>query len=391
MKRDKVISINLIMYIILLNFNKVLKIMGIPIFYFPMFFLLSYIVIKDLKDKKTLKINLFLVFWIIYAVMLIILYGSNLAATKALASLITNIFSFIIITRLLDKNFEVIKDIIKGVKISVLINILIAMWEIITNSHVIGLSEDYIRRFYGIPLTFFANANDLSVVLVSYIVILLIDICMKKNEKNSKGNMFFTIILILATYFIVLKTKSMIGICAVPCIILLTVLFKKYYYKKNKYFFLLIILIMGLTIYLGIGDTINLQEYSTIQSRIDIWGPTLAQFINYYGIGIGPGQNEVIGLGQVHSILIEILSEYGIVIFSIFIGIYFKWIQHTKKLAINSLENNILFFVILSYSLILLMLSISTSSMTKLYPVWGCIAICFAFIKKYEKKIGGKE
>lgn len=390
MKKNKIISINLIIYIILLSFNKTIKVVLIPVFYLPMFFLLTYIIIQDFKDKKTLKINLFFVFWLIYTTILIILYGINLEATKALASLFTNIASFIIITRLLDRNIDYIINIINAVKISAIVNIIVAMWEIITKSHISILTEEYLRRFDGIPLTFFANANDLSVVLVSFIVILLIDICIKNKKKKSKGSILINILLLVATYFIVIKTRSIIGICAVPTIILLAFFYKKYYFKRNKYIFLLILLILGFIFYLSIGDTINIQDYSTIQSRIDIWKPALKQSINYYGIGIGPGQNEVIGVGQVHCIFIEILSEYGIIIFSIFIGIYFKWILKTKKIAINLLENNIMFFYMLSYEIIVAILSISTSSMTKLYPVWCGIAICFAFIKEYEKIDGGK-
>lgn len=390
MKKNKMISVNLIIYIILLNFNKTVKIMLIPVFYLPMFFLLTYVIIQDFKDKKTLKINLFFAFWLVYATILIISYGINLEATKALASLFTNIASIVIITRLVDRDIDYVINIINAVKISVVINIVVAIWEIVTKLHINILTEEYLRRFYGIPLTFFANANDLSVVLVSYVVILLIDICIRNKKKKSKGSILINIVLLVATYFIIIKTKSLIGICAVPCIILLTFFYKKYYFKRNKYIFLLILLILGSILYLSVGDTMNIQDYSAIQSRIDIWKPALKQFINYYGFGIGPGQNEVIGLGQVHCIFIEILSEYGIIIFTIFIGIYFKWILKTKKIAINLLENNIILFYILSYGIIITILSISTSSMTKLYPVWCCIAICFAIMREYEKINGGK-
>lgn len=384
MKENKIISKILIVYIILLTFNKSIKIISIPIYYFPMFFLLTYIAINDIKYKKTIKLNLFFVFWIFYAVLLMLFSGFSVTSGKALLSLITNISSFVIITRLFDKNFEYMKDAILGIKISVIINVIIAIWEIITKSHVIILTEDYVRRFSGIPLTFYANANDLSVVLTSYVIILLIDIYMRKDNKDNNRNMLFSVSLIMIAYYIIIKTGSLIGICAFPAIIFLTIFFSKYYRKKNKYFFIIILTVI-LFLYLTVGESIKLEQYSTFNSRFDIWKSTLALFISSKGLGIGPGRNEILGVGQAHFLLLEILSEYGIIIFITFIKTYLEWMLKTRKLVINKSRNSKICFTILSFAIILPILSISTSSMTKLYPTWIAIAICFAIIKKSEK------
>ena len=387
MKKNKLISIILIIYIVLLSFNKYIKIFSIPLFCFPMFFLFIYVIIQIMKNWKIDKTTIFLLLWGIYAVILMIM-NYNITSLKSTTALITNIITFIVINRLTNQNFEYIKDCIKGMKIALIINLLAAVWEIITKSHIMILTQEYSRRFFGIPLTFYANANDLSVIMVSFIAILLIDIIINKSNEKSFINKAFTGLLIISSYYIIIKTNSLIGKVAFPAIISLTIFIKLYYRRKSKAILIILIALIIILIYIATGNIMQMKENESFSSRIVIWKSVVNLFIKSNGTGIGPGQNEVIGVGQVHCLPLEILSEYGIFVFFLFTTIYIQGIICAKNNIIlmqKEKDMSIISCIILAFLLILIALSISTSSMTKLYITWGVISICYAILKNIKE------
>lgn len=172
MKKNKLVSIILKLYIILMTFNKFLQIGVLPIYCIPMVILIFFIIGK--VKKISIK-NLFLILWMIYSLISMMLID-NIQAFKSTLSLITNISSIIIITELVKEDSSYLEDCFMAIKFSLSIILMTAIYEIISKAHIIDLTTDYQRRFYGVPIAFYANPNDLATILVSLIVILVLNI-----------------------------------------------------------------------------------------------------------------------------------------------------------------------------------------------------------------------
>ena len=383
MKKNKIIQFLLILYITLLSFNKYFQIFSLPISMYVMAILVIAVLIIY---KKISRFDVFTILWIAIALISVVI-DNNLENTKAFLSLLINISSYFIIFNLIKNNKYYIKDCFTGVKISTIILSFVAIYEIITKEHLMSLSIDYARRFFGVPVAFYVNANDLATTLVSLIIILSIEFIYNKEHNLFLGKLF-NIFLITISSIIIFYTNSTICFASVLTIIILYFLLKKYFSSKNKSILFLAVLVFILlmigTLYFTGSYILNIDS---ISSRIVIWKNAIQLLNNHLLLGIGPGQSEVLGVGQIHFLLLEILISYGIIIFLIFIIKYIKEIKVAKKNINESYNNylkniNIMIYV---FYLLLLVLSICSSSMTKLYLVWVCIAICISIANCKEE------
>lgn len=385
MRKKILISICLVIFIVCLSLNKYIKIISIPIYYIPMSILFIYVIMKIIKTMKIERIFFFLIIWMVYAIILMI-FNYNNSSIMAVTSLMTNIITFLIIENLAKEDVQYIKTSIHAMEISLIIICIVAIYEIITKSHIMQLSSEYSRRFYGLPLTFYVNANDLSVIIVSAISIVLIDM---NWETCSKIKTYILLLLIICGCYVVIMTQSLIGKISILVILVLGMFIKLYYKKKKKIILILLIVFIFGFLYIANNEPIDVGEYDAFSSRFIIWKVVLNIFIASHVVGIGPGQNSIIGVGQVHCLPLEILSEYGIIIFLFLAIMYIKEIMKARNKIIirqQNKKNTTMYSIILSYLIILPILSISTSSMTKLYLTWCAISICHAILTNIKEE-----
>lgn len=355
--------------------NQYFQFIGIPIFIFPLMGLVGKTILRGFlpKDKNKL-IFLFLILWILYA-FIYSLIVDNYYSWRYLLFLFLNVCGFYVICCNCKGNE---KTIVNGFTMGLAINLIVCIWELITHNHIVPLTTSYIRRFSNNPLGFYPNANDLSCFLVVMISIIIIGYIMKNTSKIFK---FFYFVLFCITIYIIYRTKSVIGIFSILfCPVLI------YFIRnvKNKIGIIKLLFIFSILFIMCIiaSNFINLYILKNnlelmFFERTQLWIKAIDLLFSTYLFGIGPGQNRILNDGLVHNVFIEILSEYGIVFFIGFIIIYYFIIKKLFKEE-NDFFNNLRLSIIILISV----LSISTSSLSKIFPIWSVIAFLYAMDSK---------
>ena len=127
----------------------------------------------------------------------------------------------------------------------------------------------------------------------------------------------------------------------------------------------------------------SLEINTMFIERFQLWNNALNLWSKSMIFGIGPGQNALLNYGLVHNYFIEVLSEYGIFIFA---GVIYLFIKILKDKFKNS-------YTWIGYAGLIFLcelpvLSISTSSLTKIFSFWSAIALIYAFNDKKNKTTG---
>lgn len=366
-KPNKFVGFLLTFYIMGSSFIQYFKLFNIPLYYYLLISLFMYSILK--KYNKDSKLVLFLSFWFMYALFLTVI-KFNSYTYKIFVLLSVNLVGVYVVVQLCLYNWNYIRYCISGIRLGLICNVIVGIWEVSTNMHVKVLSLDYERRFSGIPVTFYPNANDLSTVLVCMSVILLLGIIYSR----SKINKILDSVIIMVTYFIIIKTRSSIGIISLPAILLIALLVK-IPVKIKTLLYPIIISVITLS-YNFIFTIFENNYYESIKGRLPLWKSSINLLISSLGLGVGPGQNVVIGNGNVHFIFLEVISEYGLIIGIGFIFFYFADIKRCYKDCSGMLRSSIISFMIF-----FILLSTSSSSMTKLPIVWISVAMLHIFIR----------
>jgi teichuronic acid biosynthesis protein TuaE len=389
----------LFIMIILMCTNVYFQLSNIPVFVLLEGGLLFYIIFRkksktdyELGKERAIickKIFIFLIIWLSYSLMQLLLVANNWAGTRYYIILFINISTFIIIVSMA-RNLKIVRVLNKGIIVGLIINLFVAFWEIKTNSHIMLLTPDYERWFYSIPITFFSNANDLSTFLFFSVVILTIELILAKSKRYK----LFLILLLVTTTYIIVETKSRGGINGIIIyfsMYLMLRLFSKIIKQKRDMlllFSLLMFFLSTVMLLLAINSYFIINSFSSaLDERLHLWSKSFQLFVSSYFMGIGPGQNLIKMDGNVHFFLLEILSEYGIFII---LGLMIVFLKLLKLIYpfINSKLNSL----IASFVIAFIPISISSSSITKIYPVWIVVGIIYAVKINFhnEKEINSR-
>ncbi|CCJ34309.1 O-antigen ligase family protein [Caloramator australicus] len=105
-------------------------------------------------------------------------------------------------------------------------------------------------------------------------------------------------------------------------------------------------------------------------------------------LGLGPGQT-IINIGvNPHNIFLEIMAEYGVFFLMGVLLIYIKILM-----MYNSINEPFISSLILSFSISFLFLTVSSSSLTRIYPVWIVFGLLFSIgnIYSFKKKVNNQK
>lgn len=374
--------------VVLMTTSTYFQIGSLPIFMFLWIVLFSYILMRKktnnndtsdiIQTNKRRTIFTILALWLMYAMIQYLLLGYNWAGTRYFILIFINVTTFIMIISYA-KDINIIKLLNKGILFGLTINLTVAFWEINTSSHIKALTLDYERRFESTPLTFFSNPNDFASFLFCSVVILMFELVMSNNKKYR----FLLYILLGATIYIIFETNSRGGINGIliffSLYIILRIIGKISKGEKNMFgilSLLIFILSIGMLILL-IVDNYFFSIFSTyneyIDDRLYLWEQSFELFINSFLLGIGPGQALIKMGGNVHFLFLEILTEYGVFVVAGLAVVFFKLVKMIYPF-INSKINAL----ITSFIIVFLPVSISSSSMTKIYAIWVIFGIIYA-------------
>lgn len=384
----KIIPFVLFIMVVLMSTSSFFQLGGIPIFMLFWFILICYILLREKpQDKTTLdiikentrtRIITILVIWLLYAMFQFLLFAYNWAGARYFTLILINITTFIIIIDIA-KSINVIRLLNKAILCGLFINLVVAFWEISTDSHIKILSSDYERRFKSIPVTFFSNANDFATFLFCSVVILMFEKVMSKSKKYHL--LIYT--LLGATIYILIQTDSRGGLNGTLLFLAIYILLRTIgKVSKGKKSIMGIFSILMFTSSIMLLLLLIIENYTSsivdmffeyTDGRLDLWEQAFDLFINSFLLGIGPGQSLVKMNGNVHFLLLEIVTEYGVFVVVGLLVIIYKLIKLIFPF-LNSKINTL----ITSFLITFIPVSVSSSSMTKIYPVWIIIGIVFA-------------
>lgn len=368
-------SITLFLTILLMCTSVFYQVGNTPTYLIILFLCIGVFLIK--KNIIISNLNLFLFIWIVYSFIQVYVLDFDQYAVRYYVYLFSNILIFWVIINYC-KTKKLIGCVNKAIILGLVVNLIIGYWEIITGNHIKVLDTNYLRRFENVPVTFYSNANDLATFLICAFFVLMLEMFMTKNKRYK----LFLVFLIFLDGVLIYFTKSRAGIWGIILFVLCWLVFYPIIKKRSLPLFILLLLVLSAAFILLIFlDNQIFKNFFLEVGRQKIWAKALTNFWSAPFFGIGPGQS-LYSSGNVHFVVLEILSEYGLLIFGGAVTIYFT-------MLINVFRKNIPFqFSVLFFGFLILFipLSISSSSMTRIPIVWVVLGIVYSM----QKNVSGE-
>lgn len=374
----------LFVMIVLMSTGTFFKFGGIPAFAFP--WVLAFIGVfllwitrrdcfSSLRPRARRRIILFLVTWLMYGLCQFAFVALNSEGERYFTFLVFNVTSFILVI-VMGSDLRKVQLINRAILGGLVLNLIVAFWELRTNHHIVPLSLDYERRFYAIPLTFFPNANDFATFLVGGVATI-------SNEMVLARNRFYRVVLWLlagCTLYVMTKTQSRGGMLGVLvfCLVYFLLRIARHLSKQSKALFvstLILILVSFLVFILALDSYFFGKIYHdvvTTEDRLYLWNQALDLFVESNLLGIGPGQC-LRRMGNVHFVFLELLAEYGLAIIlgvMLIVVALVVWTHPFYDTKINSL--------VMAFMVAFLPTSMSSSSMTRITIMWIVVASFYA-------------
>lgn len=329
-----------------------------------------------IRNKFVIFFSSFCLFWIGYDILSLLWTPANyFEALKGIFYHIIHFQVFLLLFFFSRKAVCPVKSIMVGWMVFFLLTVPIALVELLLDIHLpisrqgseqmMNLGGIIVQKKFS-SVTFF-NYNTYITVLCFVLPFLLTYIL----KANTRKQILFGWVLYAVITYIMLMNASRGGLLVL--VISFIVFFISYckINKKNRYVFSLIICFFSLFLYLRFGDVLleqisyrfyNRSSFLEDIGRFDVYQYSLKIFLETFGIGVGvegmiPALSSIVGnLGvQIsHNIFLELLVQYGVLIF--IISISFLW-----KIFVCALKNKNI------YSKTLILIAIIT------FPIMGII------------------
>lgn len=388
---DNIGKIICFIFVLTLGFGEVVSFGTIKLSYLTAsaFFFYSIFIEKKLNIfKKGLNFNLFifLLLWIAYSIVQLMWVKNIDLWFSFFRTLLLNILSIILLLNYIGSKDDLVL-VMRSFLFLILICLIVGLWEYKTSQHInyMNYSEMNEITIYNIsnkPLSFFGNINDNASVLFLGLIISLIYFGIER-KKNILINIIRLSFLALIIFEIIIIDARAIKY-SVPFLFI----FILFFYVLNKMSssekttkMLLIAFFISFTIMIIIALSINPIEYyfglisngtdymSDI-GRINIIRNGYEAFLDSFGFGLGAGQSITISNINLHSIYLEILFEYGILVAGYLLFLFIKMMFSSPNVHCGLSD-----CTIRSFPIILLLAGVSSSKLFSLKPFWIVLSI----------------
>lgn len=302
------------------------------------------------KDKRIEFVSYFFVFWIIYAILSLIWTSNRVEGGKEILYYYTHTSLFLMLLIWAKKARLSKFSIINGWCLLIVCTFPIALNELINNQHLITniIDSESLKYFGGdlvVQMKFasvtFGNKNGYVLVLVYALPFLFSKLL---SDAGLKHQLLFWL-LILICFYILFVNASRGGIIAS---IISLIVFLLYYMKiENKHkkaiiisvltFTLIIILYFSRQIFQQIILRLSIGSIISDENRTELIISAFSLFVNsmFIGTGIGSIQTSMHSISAVneitHNLFLEILVQYGIIIFMLFAFSLFRLFSYARK------------------------------------------------------------
>ena len=332
-------------------------------------FVLSFFARNRNNIRNLYKYEFFLFFiWFVYALITLFWAKMPSESLKSLTYLFINIFLLFTVVFLANKAKNPQRSIINGWVIFFILTIPIALYEIWFDYHLptsiddVGSDVNFngeiiFRRFASVT---YGNRNGYNYIL-TYIMPFIFA---KTLKTKNKPHLLFQLVLILSLSYIVLINSSR---GAIICLLLGYSLFFLFLFKRKSKIIISIIFIAILCWLLyGANDTTTfalnrfLTQGMEDNSRTAILYYAWDSFLNsnMFGAGIGNFGYELqytyyADVYAPHNLFLEVITQYGLVIFLLFIGLFFRIFFKNKNKSIDGSFIIIFSMILLPFSSII--------------------------------------
>lgn len=358
---------------------------------------------KNTPQNTTTKVFLI---WVIYASLSLLWCDDKSIAIK-------NIYYIVIAMILIYgctsnfKNYKQLSKFNRILKIIIIIIMGVGIWESITGNHLYMSAANYASKpeYRFTPTGFQVNTNDYATLLTIYMPIILISF--KNKNKIIDKIINFSLIIIYGYLLFMTNSRANQLACVIGVITYFLLMSAR---KKIKYIY--IISIVALTIFISSSNTfIDVYNSINYEIRNDIGTNSDSVRINLikngflmlkdtYLFGVGAGNieanmldysayNYVGDINNMHNFWMEVLVDYGIAIFILFVMWYVGLI---KKLIciyknINLKEYKKIVSLIISSMIMFIISSMSSSSIMSGVYIWLYFGYIVTFINIYQEGV----
>lgn len=353
------------------------------------------------SNGKVIYPVVFYTFWFIYAVVISLIMSVDLGISlNAIVYILIGLILYLFLVQV-QPDMRTIRSCLITIVVGLIINNIIAWYELITNQYLFTLSSDMSSYFtrHGFTVSFFANPNNFCLLLGFGFFV-----CM--GLLLSTKNMFMRVVCIgvmISSVLIMIANvaqSNIIGVVLGGIVWLLLYLRRQGNVKRWHIFVALAILVvalfmsgkifMFLSSYLRSVEDILRDSSSTMGYRFLFIRNAISGLISKWGFGVGAGNSiyYVYGdytLGNVHNWFIEILVDYGVVIFMGYVWLYAKQIvSFAKKTIYGDIKSAWIYKVFCVILVSYLVSNISSSTMFTYEFMWVYWAFAL-YLYQYNK------
>lgn len=363
------------------------------------------IYIWDLQKNNGYSGQFFTV-WLLYAIISICWVKDYFSWFKNVYFIIIGYMGIMIYSRFLNTS----QDILNALRlyiIPIIVHNLIGWYEIITNNYLF-LERGSITKytFYRLPVSMFYNTNDFATFMLFAVFITYV--CAVNSENLIKKLVCW--IIVVSSILLLIRTMSRANILGlIIAVIMFAYLNISSRTRRTK---TILICLGGLIItffhpyilkriFPFIKGIITL-DFSTSSSsdsiRLNLIKNGLYFLIRTFGFGTGAGNIEhwiencaiypTDGITNMHNWWMEILTEFGIIIFGLFTLFYLKLLRDlykTYKLSTNRIDASLSMGILCCLSGFVIG-SVSSSSNFSQEWLWIFLAICVAYQRVCKRK-----
>jgi teichuronic acid biosynthesis protein TuaE len=273
----------------------------------------------------------------------------------------------------------------------------IGLWEVTTGNHLLTSNLLNRQNKVFIPTSVFHNQNDYATFLTLSICFLL---PLTKNIKKVFHRICGGILLVSSLYLLAFTTSRSNIIATVMVFISWYFSFLKEYTLRGKFFLLILLIPLMITFFsffiqTSIIQSLTFQITERIGSggvRINLIQNSFSFLANSLGLGVGAGnaewymQNKAIfdtkGIVNVHNWWVELLTNYGIIIFFLYCCLYMYVTKKSFKISkkTRSPWNKIFAESVFLGCVGFFLASCSSSSIIAFKPQWFFWGFSFSYL-----------
>lgn len=370
-----------------------------------------YIILNFLKNNSKIKLSKlkqlpmlrFIIMWSVYSIFSLIWSVDKTLTLKYSYNIGLLLLLFLVVQYLVDSESKFYKIANFMVFILAIVN-LIGVWEIVTGNHIMPNYLDNpvrLRLLKYTPGGFFMNPNDNA----TYIFQLLPFSMLSISNANKKVRLFAKINMVLSPVIIAATGSRTILILFFA--ILIPFILKrvsKISIKRTLITFISLTIILIIFVKVPIvNDAISnalseiritklltsvKEEGESGNVRINLTLNSIRMMIDTYGFGVGAGNHRVLmpdyssnyyytgSVSVAHNLLAELLADYGIFIFILFIFSVIKSIKILKLIYRNGPEKNQkTTYILMVANIIFVVAAIGSSSIIQIPTLWILLAL----------------